>query len=433
MPPTTLSHRMSASGKRSAPEAIFPRLQSGTASPAPERVAAHQRGRLMGAMVEAVERSGYPQVTVQELVGLAGISKSDFYRHFDSKQACFLATFEETVRQGSERVVDAYRAGTGLAGSLESGLKGFMQAVATEPAAATLVMVESLALGAAGVSSREAAAAPFEALVAESFAKEEMPLSSLQCRAVVAGWRHVAFRGLRRGETSRLSDDVPALVSWALSYRRAAEFAVPSLVPLPVKALPWSEPPGGKLARRQLSQRDRILRAVAQIAAENGYKAVTIPAVSARAGTSNETWYQHFDSKREAFLAAFEELVARALVISAAEFERQEDWATGIAAGLAALLAHIASEPIFARLAFFELPAWPGGIDRAEGAIDALAEALRPASFDARARELPEVTRHAIVGGIWAAIQHELADRRASSLPALAAQLAALALVPFEA
>ena len=41
-------------------------------------------------MVEAVARHGYAGTTLRELVRLAGVSKTTFYEHFDSKQECFL-------------------------------------------------------------------------------------------------------------------------------------------------------------------------------------------------------------------------------------------------------------------------------------------------------------------------------------------------------
>ena len=60
-------------------------------------MARNQRGRLQGAMVEAVARHGFADTTLRELVSLAGVSKSTFYEHFESKQDCFLATFDDIV------------------------------------------------------------------------------------------------------------------------------------------------------------------------------------------------------------------------------------------------------------------------------------------------------------------------------------------------
>jgi AcrR family transcriptional regulator len=424
--------------RREPPQPLFSQLSGGHGAPPPKRVAEHQRRRLQGAMVEAVARSGYANLTIRELVALAGISKSAFYRHFDDKQSCFLATFEEIVTDGARRVGEGYRSGEGLRGSLEAGLSAFAQIIATEPAAASLVLVDSLALGTAAIAHREAAAERFEALVLQSFAAQGTPLSALQARAIVAGWRRIAYRALRAAAPERLLAQVPELVAWALSYRGAAVVAVPPL-PLPSPSdekeeIGWSESPAGAVARRALDQRQRIVRATAQLAAEGGYESVTIPAISERAGTSNESWYEHFDSKQAAFLTAFDELMGRAFTVAVDSFEAQTQWAEGVAAGIAALLAHIVAEPIFARIAFFELAAvGPAGLERSDRALEAFTAYLRPESFDASApQEVPAVTRDAIGGGIWAAVQHELAHDRSRSLPALAPQFAALALAPFD-
>src|SRR6185295_6778094 len=87
-------------------EPLFPKL---TGQMTPARVAEHQRARLEGAMVEAVARHGFAGTTLRELVGLAGVSKSNFYDHVESKQECFLATFDAISARVSKRVGAAYR------------------------------------------------------------------------------------------------------------------------------------------------------------------------------------------------------------------------------------------------------------------------------------------------------------------------------------
>ena len=87
---------------------IFPRLSSGPRKMEAEAVARHQRGRLEGAMVDAVARHGYAETTLRELVTLAGVSKATFYEHFESKQDCFLSTFDDIIDEASARVGEAF-------------------------------------------------------------------------------------------------------------------------------------------------------------------------------------------------------------------------------------------------------------------------------------------------------------------------------------
>ena len=418
-----------------ASQQLFPRRFGEQLALSPEQVAESQRQRLMGAMVEAVARHGYDQVRTAELVKLAGVSKSTLYRHFQSKEECFVATFDEIVSQGAGWIGEAYGRGKGLEERLAAGIESFAAIVATEPAAARLVLVDSLTLGGTGVGPRERAAERFQAMVSESFASERTPISPLQAQAIVAGMRRVAYRALRRGEPESLRAEVPALAQWALGFRGAArERPAPAPMPARIEGLGWGERPSGKRARRELSGRERIVRAVGQLAAEEGYGALSIPAISARAGTSNATYYENFGSKEEAFFAAFDELAERAMERAAAAFAAQEDWGDGVAAGLAALLSYISSEPIFAGLAFFELPATGvAGLERADRTVDAFTAVLRPRAFAAApARRLPEVVLQAIGGGLWASVQHEIEHGRARTLPELAPQLAALVLAPWE-
>jgi hypothetical protein len=73
---------------------------------APKRAARHQKARLEGATVEAVARHLYGGRGPRD--GNAGWRfREHFYDHFDSRQDCFLATFDEIVDQLSVRAVGA--------------------------------------------------------------------------------------------------------------------------------------------------------------------------------------------------------------------------------------------------------------------------------------------------------------------------------------
>jgi AcrR family transcriptional regulator len=417
---------------------------------APERVARHQKARLQGAMVEAVARHGYEGTTLRELVTLAGVSKSTFYEHFESKQDCFLATFDEIVAQVSIRVGEAYRSGGDFREQLTAALVAFMSQAEQEPAAAALVAVESLTLGAAGVAHRERASATFEALIQQSFdhSPSKRQVSAVTVRAIVAGIRGIVYRRLRSGRREELPGLVEELVDWALRYQEPSSEAVDRAIaaaerPVERPSLPlqqadetrpgWDEPPDSPRSRMNLTQRERIVRGAAAVVVKGGYSALSIPAISGAAGVSNQTFYEHFANKRDAFLAAFEILAAEALGTTAATFERAGDRPEAIGAGLRALLEHIAANELFAQLAFFELPtAGPVALDRADAILDSFAAFLEP---DAASTELgdplPSSILEAIPSGVWAVIQHEIAHGRREPLPGLAAQVTRIVVAPF--
>jgi AcrR family transcriptional regulator len=403
-----------------------------------DHVARHQKARLEGAMVEAVARHGYAGTTMRELVTLAGVSKSTFYQHFESKQECFLATFDEIVAILSARVAKAYRAKGDFRERLVAGLAAFMDLAAEEPAAASLAAVESLTLGSAGVAHRERASQAFEALIQQSFdhSPSEREVSPATVRAIVAGVRGVTYHRLRAGRPGELPGLVDELADWALRYQQPDSEATRRAIAAaerPAEARPpseeakpsWEEPPDSKVSRRSLTQRERMVRGVARFVVENGYAALSIPAISGAAGVSNQTFYEHFDSKRDAFLAAFEILSGEALATAATAFAREDERPKAIGAGLRALLEHIAGSELFARLAFFELPtAGPVALDRADAALSLFTAFLAP-------KRAPEATREAVGSGIWSVIQHEIAHGRRAALPALAPELTRIALTPF--
>jgi len=427
-------------------KSLFPRLTGGPGGIGRSGTERHQRGRLEGAMVAAVAKHGYAETTVAELVGLAGVSKSTFYTHFPSKEECFLATFGTIVDEASSRVSIAYRSRGaedsqgGLEGSLSAAFRQFAAIVEEEAVPATLVVVDSLTLGQAALDQRQRAFESFERMIHQSFRQSpgESQPSDLAVRVLVAGVWTVVYRCIRSGCPEELGDHLEPIVGWALSYRNP--------VTLPPVALPqrsarngeggiatvdWNEPPDSPRSRKFLSQRERIVRAAAQVAAEIGYSNLTIPAISSTGGTSNQTFYEHFDSKEEAFLAAFEELSDRGLAATFAAAATQTEWAATIEAGMRGMLEHVVEEPLFAKLAFFELPAaGPAALDHADAAVRRFTAFLDPRGLPPGVVPLPPVIVEALGGGMWQAIQHEIALGELGSLPDFAPQLTAVALTP---
>lgn len=396
-------------------------------------------------MVEAVARFGYAGTTLRELVKLAGISKSTFYEHYNSKQDCFLATFETIITRVSERVAGAYQDGGDFRDRLVAALTTFMNLVVSEPDAATLATVESLTLGKAAIAHRERASETMEQMLQQSF--DESPSSSVvspaTVRAIAAGIRGVVYRHLRAGTTGQLPGLVEELADWALGYqqeegeivRRAAEAAAEPQAGAAAgtgKELDWTEPPDSPRSRAELTQRERIVRAVGHLVVKSGYETLSIPAISATAGTSNQTFYEHFGNKREAFLAAFDLSAAEGLYATTQAFEAAGDRPEAIGAALRAMLEHIAGNELFARLTFFDLQtAGPVALDRADAAMDSFTAFLKsdraPSGIDGA---VSETVLSAIGSGCWAVIQHELARDRAKWLPESGPELTRIVLMP---
>lgn len=444
-----------ASSQSEPPKSLYPKLSGRAPTVGPEGVARHQRSRLIGAMVEAVSRQGYEEVTVGELVALAGVSKSAFYKFFENKEACFLVAYEEIVERGAEQIELAYRSGEGFEDAMTRALEKFVEAVAEWPPAARLVFVDSLSLGRAAVAPRERTAARYERMIQQGFDAAPLPgtVSPRVVRAVFGGMSNVAFHHLRDREEDRLGEHVPAIVDWGVSYRVAAgggpgpgaRLSQPALerwgtlraqsaIEARKEELDWEEPANSTRSRRELSQRERILRATAQVVAAGSYGALTVPAISAAAGISNQTFYHHFASKEKAFLAAFDALALQAFEVTGAAFAASDDWLEAGPMAILALLDFMSVSPLFCRINFFELhAAGPLARDRAEAMLSLFAAFLQPEPLPPRVgRRPPKVVIDAIAGGIWSVVQHEITAGRGEALPDILPELLDIVLIPFE-
>src|SRR5436190_2182446 len=79
----------------------------------------------------------------------------------------------------------------------------------------------------------------------------------------------------------------------------------------PARVFALTDPGPRRLRREEVasSQRARLLRAMAEVAAEKGYANTVVADVIARAGVSRRTFYELFRDKQDCFLAAYAETV----------------------------------------------------------------------------------------------------------------------------
>jgi AcrR family transcriptional regulator len=189
-------------------------------------------------------------------------------------------------------------------------------------------------------------------------------------------------------------------------------------------------PRGRHAAPRELvaeSQRERMLVAMADAVAAKGYANVAVADVTAGAGVSRRSFYEHFANKEDAFLAAYDAGVAGLL----AEIGRAEDAAQDggplarARAGTEVYLQLLADNPAFARTFLIEvLGAGPAALARRDAVHERFAARL--AEDHAKiARQVggiatpqPYVFR-AAVGAIHELVLDCLLKRGAEALPEL--------------
>jgi AcrR family transcriptional regulator len=423
------------------PRPIYPTLKSGRQAMSAEEVAESQRVRLRGAMVVAVAEHGYPETTLDQVAALAGVSKRDFYVHFDSKEQCFFAAFDEVIASFMEEVENAAASTEAMRDQLIAGIRTLADLIERRPESVALVLVDSLAVGAAAGDPRRRSQGLFEGLLRAGFAQAPGggAVSKLEIRSIVVGLRRLAYRAIRDGTGPQLRRAAPALADWALRYADAEQAvggrpAEPPPVAEPDEIVDpgWEEPPDSPFSRMELTQRVRIMRAIAQLACENGYGKLTIPAISARAGTSNQTFYAEFPGKQEAFLTTFDTLAETALAATAEAFAAAEDWPRRAESALATYLSHLASERLFAELAYLQVPAMGRpGLERLDAFMDRLGAIFADGAPATAAGSHRNLVSAAIVGGVWGTIRLEVMEGRRADLPALQPQIVEFVAIGF--
>jgi AcrR family transcriptional regulator len=181
------------------------------------------------------------------------------------------------------------------------------------------------------------------------------------------------------------------------------------------------------------SQCERILDAVANLTAKDGYAALNVNSIAAEAAISPGAFYEHFTDKQDAFLAAYELGHVKGLALVKRAYAAQPDWRQGVKAAIGALLGYLASEPSFAHLALVEtLSATRRTSDRFYAGIGAYAQTVLPRLEEARKRSgAPAIAIEATTGGLFELCLHHAMGDRIRELPELTSDATYIALAPF--
>jgi len=112
-----------------------------------------------------------------------------------------------------------------------------------------------------------------------------------------------------------------------------------------------------KLSREEVtrSQRNRLIRAMAEAMAENGYAQTSVADVLGRARVSRETFYQQFSSKQDCFIVAYEQAASVILANLDREAASAGTPLERFDRTLGPYLESLAGEPAFARLFMIEV------------------------------------------------------------------------------
>ena len=389
-----------------------------------EQAARNQRERLFGATVATVAEKGYEATTVADLVKLSGVSRSAFYKHFDDKQACFLAAVEAMVKPTLEKLSADESAPPGLERARQA-FTNLIETIVAQPAAAKMCIVEVYAAGPEGAAlvdrSMDSATALAAHMLEQVPERQNLPIELV--RALVGGIQKVIHKRLYRGQEAELTELAPQLWDWLFSYP-VPPGPLKATRRRTVKAVPFAE------RQAQSSPPERVLRALAAVVAEKGYPDTTVAEIVERASTSQRTFYEHFKNKEDAIVAALDSGSAHMLAAALPAFRRAPDWPHAVHDTQEAMFAFGAEEPEYARLGGVEMyAAGKRALDQREVVTEGMEGLLAP-GYELKP-ETPPIAAEAIGGALYSLLYDHVNKKGPETLPDLVPTLVYVTLAPF--
>jgi AcrR family transcriptional regulator len=399
------------------------KLRPGRGTPRKE-AERNQRERLFAATVATVAEKGYEATTVADLVELSGVSRSAFYRHFEDKQACFLAAVEALVDPTLRQLAGDETAPAGVERA-RAAFVSLMDLIVSQPAAAKMCIVEVYAAGPEGAAlvdrMIDSSTAVAQQLLDQVPGRKGMPPELV--RSIVGGIQKVIHKRLYRGQEDELPELAPELWDWVFVYPvppgplRATRRRT-------VKALPFEE------RQRLANPPERLLRALAAVVAEKGYPDTTVAEIVERASTSQRTFYEHFKNKEDAIVAALDSGSAHMLAAALPAFRRAPDWPHAVHDTQEAMFCFGAEEPEYARLGGVEMyAAGKRALDQREVVTEGMEGLLAP-GYELKP-ETPPIAAEAIGGALYSLLYDHVNKKGPETLPDLVPMLVYMTLAPF--
>src|SRR3954453_19848477 len=179
-------------------------------------------------------------------------------------------------------------------------------------------------------------------------------------------------------------------------------------------------------------KRRRMMGAMAELTAEQGYEATKIADIVRRAAVARKTLYDNFDGKEDLFLSAVDTSLNEMRVIVEEACERTDGRDEQIVAGIEALLHYVAEHPAAARMSMVEaISATPSSARLYDAGVHAFVELLRRTAPEGP--DLPETIEESLVGGVAWILQLQIRKGEAERAPELLPELSQFVLSPYSA
>jgi AcrR family transcriptional regulator len=214
-------------------------------------VQANQRERILDAVADVTSLAGYQGMSVEDVVGAAGVSRRTFYDNFKSKEDAFLTAYDEIGAKLVLAVKDAYERSDSFPVGVIECLRAFLEFVASVPHYADMCIVEVLAAGPEALSRRNGVMKAMAALLEQGAATwpDAIRPPKLTAETIVGGIYEIVYSRVLQGKTGELPGLLPDLAySMMLPYVGHIE-AERRVAPLRgAEVVPGEDQPDGPLA-----------------------------------------------------------------------------------------------------------------------------------------------------------------------------------------
>ena len=180
-------------------------------------------------------------------------------------------------------------------------------------------------------------------------------------------------------------------------------------------------------------QRGRMITALLEAVAENGYPALSVGAVIGRARVSRKTFYDIFEDREDCFLAAFDQVIEDMRVKAASAYNEGSSWREGVRAALASILIFMDQERGLARVCVVDtLRAGEAVLERRARVLDQLARVVdRARTVEKHQRDPPSLAAEAVVGGVVSVLHDRLTEYASTPLLPLLGPLMSMIVLPY--
>lgn len=172
---------------------------------------------------------GYQKTTVSLIGRRASVSKSDFYKHFESKDDCFIAAYDLAIERIRQQILAACEGvgGEDWSDRVHGAIDALLRLFAAEPALASIALVEGLRAGRGVYDRYQAAVDSFVGYLREGApltpGGAEVPKATDE--AVVGGIASLLGRRVLAGEGDRLGELFPEVFEFTLAAYLGADEA----------------------------------------------------------------------------------------------------------------------------------------------------------------------------------------------------------------